>query len=493
MKEPSLTERIIKGGGIVLFFSLLLSPLGYLIRVLYSQSLSIEDYGLFYAVLAFFTLLTSYNDLGFGHSLIYLTPKFLKKKDYGACWNMYQITKYVELGTAIGISAIIIPFAPWISENYFRVAGTENLIYLFCLYFIGNSFLSAIINFFNGLQEEKYYSSIHAVRLLFTLVFSGLFAFFDYKYVSYFALSWVIAYGATIIIYSEILRRKFPEFNNHKFVFDRELFKTMFKYALPTLITTSVGSLIVFSDSIFLTIFRGVKEVGIYNIILPLVSISTIFLFPLTNLILPLISSLMENQQDKVKLLIESSLRVIPFAGVYFALFIILFPTQPVNLLFGEKWSGLVEVPLMILAAGFINYLLSYYLATIVSGMGKIRERINASIIIAVLSIFLNAFLVYKYGVVGAVIANSVVYFISAVLFGRIINQEIGFRIPVFYYGKLTLVAAFIYFTVRYLNINPEGWVQYILTGIIYTGVMLGAAYYLSLYKLDMLKLIFKK
>jgi len=83
-----LTQRVLRGGMIVLFFSFLASPLGYAFRLLLSRTLSIEMYGLFYAVLALFATLITYNDLGFGLSAAYFIPKFLAKGDKQSVWNI---------------------------------------------------------------------------------------------------------------------------------------------------------------------------------------------------------------------------------------------------------------------------------------------------------------------------------------------------------------------------------------------------------------------
>ncbi|MDO8610907.1 MAG: oligosaccharide flippase family protein, partial [bacterium] len=105
MENPKkLTQRIFKGSAIVLFFAILSSPIGYLLRIFYSQTLSIENFGLLYAVLALFTTLATYNDLGFGYSTSYFIPKYFKKKYYQKCWLLYKYDQFIEVGTSVLIS-----------------------------------------------------------------------------------------------------------------------------------------------------------------------------------------------------------------------------------------------------------------------------------------------------------------------------------------------------------------------------------------------------
>ncbi len=491
-KNSNLTSRVVKGSSIIILFTVLLSPLGYFIRILYSQSLSIELFGLFYAVLNFFTLITTYNDLGFGYSLTFFLPKYIKKNDFQTSWQMYKIVQIIEVSTSIILSILLIAFASFIADNFFKVPVAKNLIYIFCIYLIAHGFLSALINLFNGLQKELYYSSIHLMRMLFTLSFSIFFWLIDSPNVIYYAISWAGAYICVGIIYNFILHKKYPYLTKNKFHWDKQLYLKMQSYALPALLTTSIFSLTTFSDSFFLTIFRGVKEVGIYNIILPLVTISSIFLAPLSNLLVPLISHLVEGEKGKVIQLLNAILKIIPFVGIYFSLFLILFPSISVSLLFGKKWVGLVEIPLIILALGYIIMPLSSYLTIVISGLGKIHEKLKASILISLASILLNGVLVFYYGILGAVIANSLVFILSVIIFGNIVKKEINFQYPTTYYLKLLLMFLVVYFLVKFLGINPVTFWQFILCGIVYTIVIFIFSFFLKVFDLNMLKWVFK-
>lgn len=475
-----LTKRILKGSFIVLVFTILGAPLGYLIRILYSHTLSIEMYGLFYAVLALFSVLSTYNDLGFGYSVSYFVPKYFKKKDYTTCWNLYLYDLIIEVCTSIFISLLILIFGQWLALNYFKVPGSQNLIYLLCIYFIANSFVEALNRFFNGLQQEKFYSSIQFSRLFFILFFSAFFWLFDIPNILFFAISWSLGYIFVAIIYSFILYK----FNSNlikKFTWDIKLVKLMFYYAIPTLITTSIYTFITFTDTFFITLFRGVGQVGIYYIILPIVSIVSIFLSPINSLLFPLISHLMEKEKEKVDQLLNIILKTIPFVSLYFSLFIILFPSALVKYLFGEKWLGLVEIPLTILAVGFVASSLSGFLCTVVSAMGEVKQRLKVSITIALLNIILNGLLVFNFGVTGAVIANSIVFIFSVVLYGKIINKVIYFKYPYIFYLKIFIFSLFLFLLVRSFQIEPQSLLQTIIFGIVYTIIIFTLGLYLKI------------
>ena len=80
-----LRSKLTKSSITVVLLALIGAPLGYGIRMILSRTLEPEMFGLMYAVIALFALLSEYNDLGFGYSVSYLIPKFLKKMELKFC------------------------------------------------------------------------------------------------------------------------------------------------------------------------------------------------------------------------------------------------------------------------------------------------------------------------------------------------------------------------------------------------------------------------
>jgi len=493
-KEPTrtLTERVIHGSSIIFFFTILTSPLGFFIRVLYSHSLSIEMYGLFYAVLSFFGFFSLFSDLGFGYSVIYFIPKYLKKKDYATCWNLFRYNQIVVFLTSIIVILTLFVSSDWLSKNYFKVNQAGTLIRILCIYYLAGCFVNTLEKFFIGLQQEIYYSSIEFIRLAFTLLFSLLFWTLKLSTVYYFAYSWAIAYVLTAMIYS------FIAYQNNKlvdkpFYFDKKLLKKMYDFAVPTLLTSGTILLTGSMDIFFLTLFKGVKEVGIYNIVLPLVAISSIFLSPFKVFFLPLISHFMEDDKKKVSEIVEMILKFIPFISFYFVLFTITFPAISIELLFGKKWVAYVELPLIILSFGYIFVNLTTYFVNIIAGMGFVKERLKISIIIAILNIVLSLFLIKIAGVIGAVVANSLIYIISVILYLKFIKSTISLHLPFRFYFKLFIFGLAFYGLTHFLKIAPTNWPEFIVYGILYTGIMALFSLYLKLINKKMIKLVFKR
>jgi len=63
LKEETLAKKLITKGSLVYIFAFLIAPTGYFIRVLASNTLSVEEIGIFYSILGLITILSAYNDL----------------------------------------------------------------------------------------------------------------------------------------------------------------------------------------------------------------------------------------------------------------------------------------------------------------------------------------------------------------------------------------------------------------------------------------------
>lgn len=467
-RPQTLTEKILKGSSIVLIFTLLGSPIGYLIRVLYSNSLSIEMFGLFYAALAFFTLLSTYLDLGLGYSTAYFIPKFAKKNDFQSISSIFHYYQIIQLAVTIITSVILILNAKFLATHYFKTIEAIEIIYLFSGYLVINGIFATLNMFFIGLQKEFYYSSMQFLRLFLILSLSGLFFILHLNNIVFYSACWAISNLLIVIIYYFVVNKKYSYIFHHLH-WDKTLLTSMISYGVPTLVTASFLIFITSIDSIFLTYFKGVREVGIYSVIFPLATISGLILSPINTMILPLVSHLMEDEGHKVSDLIHSVLKLVPFISLYFGLFVALFPNSIVTAFFGNKWAGLVEAPLVLFSLGYVFAPLSNLLITIISGMGKVKERLKLSIIIVCFSLLVNLIFIPTFGVLGAALANTMVYILSVLLFTWAISKSFKLTYSYSFYLKLIAFSFAVFVCVKFFKLNPNGILQIVLFGIIYT------------------------
>lgn len=480
--KQSLQEKIVKGSIVTLILSFLGSVFAYLIRIVYSHNLSIENYGLFYAVLSLPLAFATYLDLGFGYSAVYLLPKYLKVKNFAKAWNVFIYGQVVSLIMSILVSLLLIVTAPFLAAYYFKVAGAENLIYIFCVFLIAFSLINGMIVIYSGMQKEKYYASIALLRWLLTFVISIFFILLGFSNIIFFAIAWSVGHLMTSLIYLFLLFYRHSYLTINKISWEKETFKQMFSLAIPAMMDTFISSVFLLTITFFLTLFKGVAEVGMYNIIFPLASIPIVLLNPLNTLLLPLVSHLCEGEKKKLEYLTEKILQIIPFVGSYFALFIILFPSASVALIFGQKWLGKVELSLSILALGTIFLLMSGILGAIALGIGKVKERLKIAAMIAVISIPLNALLIWYYGILGAVITTVLVAFVVSLFFITLIKRDLIIKIPFLFYTKILIFSIVVFLSIRIIGFSPRNLLELISAGAIYTITFILLGYALKIY-----------
>ena len=185
-------------------------------------------------------------------------------------------------------------------------------------------------------------------------------------------------------------------------------------------------------------------------------------------------------------------LKFIPFITFYFVLFTITFPAISIELLFGKKWIVNVELPLIILSIGYIFANLTTYLINIAAGMGYVKERLTISIILAILNLIISFVLIKNFGIVGAVISNSLIYIVSVSLYTKLINTTLPLRIPAFFYLKLVIFGGVFYSLVHILKLSPVNWLEFLIYGVLYTVVIILFSFYLKLVDQKMIKLFLK-
>ena len=281
----------------------------------------------------------------------------------------------------------------------------------------------------------------------------------------YYALAFVFSYLILSLLYLILVEIKFKELKT-PLKWKPELFKKAVKYALPTFLTSSLYIFINHIDVLFLTYFSKIESV-------------------------PLVSELADNNKQKLEILMKQLLRLIPFVGIYFALFTCMFSKGIISMMFGYKWVAQADAPLKIMALAYSISLLNIYLISVVAGLGEVKKRLWASILLFVLSIVSGIFGAKYFGIIGIILANSVLFAVSAFLMYAIISKSIKVQIPFAFYFKLMLFCTATLFSWSLFKYEPISVFEVIFSGIIYTFIMTLIALKARIVDLNLLKNIF--
>jgi O-antigen/teichoic acid export membrane protein len=201
----------------------------------------------------------------------------------------------------------------------------------------------------------------------------------------------------------------------------------------------------------------------------------------------------MVDKKEKIKLLVNKIMEVVPFIGVYFALFIILFPSSVATLLFGQKWLGLIEVPMSLLAVAFVILPLASLLEVVLLGVGMVKERLKMVILINFANLALNGLLIWQYGIFGVVFTKIIVTMLSVVLFIHILKPVVFIKVPILFYSKILFVSLIIFISCKILGLYPRNILEYISMGLVYSIFFIIAGYYLKVFDYNLLKQLFNR
>jgi O-antigen/teichoic acid export membrane protein len=429
----------------VFSFSILATFLGYLIRVVLSKKLSLEEFGLFYAVFTFIVFFNIFRDFGLSQTLAKFIPDFLVKKQYSKLKSAIYISLIFNLISSIIFVLVLLLLSKFLALNYFRNYAALPLIYYFCVYFIFASLYDVLTVCFLGFQSNKLYS----LKLFFVnlFVFLGIIVF-D-KGITTPALSYMIAVIIGTIIAGIVLFRKF-DFLKHPFVFDKKLVILMFSFAFALLLTMFGNQVIYYIDTLILTYFVPLSDVGIYNVILPSANLFFLIGSSIGLVLLPLISELISRKDKKY---ISFILRLI-YKYVYllsFPLIILVFVFSEffIRLMFGVNFlPGAKAFRILIVGAFFFTLAIINIKSLVGIGKPKIIAKIILSV--ALFNFLFNLIIIPYLGIVGAALTTSISYFLMLILSSYYLSKIIKIMWPVRDWFK-TFAANFIFLLILYI------------------------------------------
>ena len=170
----------------------LTAPVGYLIKVLVSNTLSVEDIGIFYSVLGLITLVSAYNDLGLTEALQYFLPKYWLNKEYNHYKTILYVTFALQLITGVGIALALYFGADWLALHHFGSPAAAEVIKTLCWYFVGVNFLQAFQSVFISFQDVASNNIANTANLYSTLIFVFIFWLMQGLDLSSFTYAWII-------------------------------------------------------------------------------------------------------------------------------------------------------------------------------------------------------------------------------------------------------------------------------------------------------------
>jgi stage V sporulation protein B len=465
------TKNVVRGAGYIFLFSILGSGFAYLARIFLARNLTTEEFGLFFAVFTVFSFLVLFRDLGLGQALVKYVSEFKAKKEFNKAKTVILLSILIQLSLALIVALILISFSGLLTKYYFRNDLAVPIIIILSIWFFIASLQGAIFQVFYGLKHFFLYSLKELRNFLYLILLIILF-FFGFGILSP-AYAWLISAIVIIPIFLPLLLRKF-NFFKYKIVKKKELAKKLILFGLPVTLTLIGGKVIGNIDTLILTYFRSLSEVGIYNIILPTSLLLLLIGKSLGAVIFPIGSELWAKKENRKLILGLKLMHKYAFLAVVpLGLALISFAELFLRFLFGKEYvAGVLAFQILII--GTIFFIVGQINNSVISGIGKPGKVTKIILLAALINATMNFILIPAFGMEGAAVATTFSYILVCFISIREIIKIIGFKAPWVEWLKTILGGIIFVLTItvfrKLLILNPwlELFLVLIIAGVVY-------------------------
>ncbi|MFC2143104.1 flippase [Candidatus Aenigmatarchaeota archaeon] len=476
------TQKAIKNSTIIFVFTIIATLTGYLLRIYLSRSLSIEDFGLFYAVNAFIAFFVTFQGFGTSTSLIKFLPEFILKKEASKIKSSVFIVLIIQLVILSIFTAVVFAFSDSLAMILFKTIEASMIIKILMLSLVAGTFYLVFQFTFQGFQRMKAYALIEPVRIISVFILSSILIYLGALGVAYaYLLAAIITSIVFFLPFVKIFKQHFGNsiLKIESRISDRGLWKKLILFGFPVFVGTIASFIIGYIDTIMLSLFTNLKQVALYQVALPTSQFLWVFAATLAVVMVPMISELYAKKEKKI---LEQNISffanislfiVVPFVVVLFT-----FPEIIINLLFGSKYI-LASEPLRILAIGSVFYTIFCLFQNSLIAIGK--PKINTKIIIfmSIINIILNLVLIPGFGIVGAAITSAISFLIGAITSYIFLRKFLIVRISYKRLSKIFLSAVLsviTIFLIKGILIIDNQWLEVVISvvpgAIVYIGVI---------------------
>src|SRR3989344_9059554 len=480
--------KIIRGAGLILAANLVASLLSYAARILLARKLGPEEYGLFAAVLAFISFFLFFRDLGLGTALVNFVAKARIQERYDEIKTGVTAVLLLHFLISSIITVLIVIFSDFLVVHYFKVPESKIILQVMTISMMTTILYVIIKELLNGFQKNILYSLLEPAKNFFILLPTVFLFYYDYGVMAA-VIPYTFVSVILFLVFYPFLRKELSFFK-HKIVNLKQTTKELLWFGLPLMAADIGGKVIGYPDTLMLTYFGSLTEVGIYNVVLP----SALFFIQISRAISAIvfpISTELHYKKDTAKIAKGVSLLhsycfalIIP---LIFTLFV--FTGFFLDLFFGAEYIA-GATAFRILLVGSMFFILASINNIIISSMGEPKEVTKIILLSAVLNVALNIFLIPSFGINGAAAATALAYLLSLIMSTRKLLRTLNISAPYLQWMKLLLIAAVFVMTIFYITktLSLHVYAEIILSSLIATLVYLLLLYLFNVIDLHDLK-----
>jgi len=418
-------------GSVIAFVALVISALFALgLRMFLTRALSVEAYGLFFAVLAVFLLLTKIPALGLGQAMTRYLPEFRIKKKFNALKSSIAVALLIQTTCALLIAVPLFIFSEQIAIEFFGTTSAIPIIRILCVWFIALITVRLGMAILTGFRDIFGSSFVRAVEIPSVfIVVAALSICFDIDAVHVAAAYLLSTLVMGVWIFFRF-RKHSPILRRGKASASKSLAKKLLAFGLPLIIAGAAVSVIAQIDTLVITAFRTVEEVGVYQVAYPLMSLLSYFGVAIG---IPLLPMLAEMWAKKDKGALQSTFyfltKFLFIIMIPVVLIVLAFPGVIIGTLFGADYLGAaLSLQILCIAA------MAQAVATIPAHGLKVAEQTvlygKTVALAATINLIGDILLVPVLGIEGAAISTLLAFLLTFLLEFYFARRFIKFPAP---------------------------------------------------------------
>jgi len=408
-QHASLGEKFLKKWFWLYFFSFIIAPIGYVIKIIVSWELSVSDVGILYWILSLYILLSSFNDFWMTESLNYFIPKYSSQKSYQKIKSILLYAFFIQLLTWVIIASFLFFWADFLANNYFKSPKAIEVLQIFSVFFLGMNLFRVLATFFMAIQNTFLNKLIEFIKIFFTLISVIVLFFLDIGTLSNYSIAWVIWLYFWILFSIYLFYKNYYRqyFSNIKVVYDFKLFKEIISYAVVVFLWAQAWTILSQIDMQMVIFLLWTQEAWYYTNYLSIISIPFMLIWPIMQLLFPIFSELYWKwEYHKIMLIKQYFQKGFIIVVIAFNMIFFIFAELIAFVLFWEKFIeswNILQYSILFL---FFNFLLQINFH-IFAGIGKVKERLKIIIVAIIFNFFANLLLIQSLWVYWAALATA--------------------------------------------------------------------------------------
>lgn len=433
MSSPLRT--ILRGSFTVFVMNMAAAVLGFLLRIMLARSLSVEDFGLFYALLAFLMPIGVLKNFGFNKAMTKYLPEYRGAGDLEGMKESLLFALIVSFITSFTVALVIWMISGWLGGVFFRspLAGEGLRIMLF--YFAVSTMGAVITAFFQGMKKPLLLS----FRSVFTaLVICAAVFFLHNLTINRLCLIHVGAETAALIFAVFFLYRLFPFFTVRTRL-SLTGFKKLLSFGSKAISAHLVNRVFGRLDILMLTYFKTLGQVGFYSAAQPFSRLFIIFGSSIGTMMFPYSSEMFASKQEQeLRETVGNLQRGLLFILAPIAVVCFLFSSQLLNLLFGRAYeAGSLVVRFLVI--GSVIHALTVINTSVLIGIGHPLKVTKMMGIQSFINLGGNILLIPTLGANGAALSTLIAYWCMFLTSSYYVRGLIGHA---FHWGGFVKVCA---------------------------------------------------